>query len=708
MKLRTQSLMLLGAWALVLVFCAARPAHLAESKASEADIARATATLLERSQFSQRRPDAALSGQFMDLYLDTLDGAHLLFTQGDLEEFAGFRPALAQMTLQDGDTRPAHLIYACYLQRLAEQARFATNYLRTAKFDFTGHDSWQPDRHDQPAPKDPAAAQALWREEVREEYLREELAGTPKGEIAPALARRYDRLLQTMRRLHPDEVLGLYLDALAHVYDPHSDYFGREEAEDFDIEMNLSLVGIGATLERKDGYCVINDLVPGGPAARGGLLKPGDQIVAVAQGRGKAVDVVDMPLPQLVEIIRGPKGSTVRLTIIPAGSPGSARKTISLVRDEIKLADQQAKASIIDMPQPAGPPVRIGVIDLPSFYGKGGQKAVGATADTARLIKKLQEKGVRGLILDLRHNGGGSLQEAIQLTGLFIPPGPVVQTLGPEGGVDIESSPEAAPLYPGPLIVLTSRLSASASEIVAGALQDYGRALMVGDTSTFGKGTVQTIVPLSQVFHEHGLGEVKITIRKFYRPSGASTQLKGVAADIVLPSETDRREISESKLPDALPWDILPSTAYTNLNMVQPALQVLQEKSRARVAADPAFRLVREALALQNKNAKTPLLSLNETIRREQKKRFDQVEEEMKKVLQAEAARNPPRHNIALAALDSAGQPSPKREAPAAVPGAESKVNKDIGLREAENILVDYIQALPARPAPEMVAGTGP
>jgi carboxyl-terminal processing protease len=609
--------------------------------------------------------------------------------------------------LRDGDTRPAHLIYARYLQRLAEQARFATNYLRTAKFHFTGDDSWQPDRHDQPAPKDLAAAQALWREEVREEYLREELAGTPKGDIAPSLARRYDRLQQTMQRLNPDEVLGLYLDALARVYDPHSDYFGREEAEDFDIEMNLSMVGIGATLETKDGYCVINDLVPGGPAARSGLLKPGDQIVAVAQAKGKAVDVVDMPLPQLVELIRGPRGSTVKLTIISAGTPVSARKTISLVRDEIKLADQQAKASIIDMPQPTGPPIRIGLIDLPSFYGKGEEKAGGATADTARLIKKLQEKGMQGLILDLRHNGGGSLEEAVQLTGLFIPPGPVVQTLGTEGDVDIESSPEAAPLYPGPLIVLTSRMSASASEIVAGALQDYGRALIVGDTSTFGKGTVQTLVPLSQIFHQRGLGEVKITIRKFYRPSGASTQLKGVAADIVLPSETDLREISESKLPDALPWDILPSTAFTNLNLVQPVLEALREKSRARVAADPAFRLVREELALEKKNDKKLLLSLNEAIRREQKKQFDQVEQEMKKVLQAEAGRNPPMHNISLAALDAPGQPSGRRLALTGAKGVD-KVNKDFDLREAENILIDYIHALPARPAAEMVAGTRP
>lgn len=706
MKFRTQSVFLLGAVMLVVIFCAARPARLAGNEASEADIARATATLLEHSQFSQRRPDAALSSQFMDLYLDTLDGAHLLFTQGDRDEFAALRPTLAQMALRKGDTHPAHLIYARYLQRLAQQVQFATNFLQTAKFDFTGHDSWRPDRHDQPAPKDLAAAQALWRAATRDQYLREKLAGTPVADIAPSLERRYTRLLQTMQRLDNDEVLGLYLDAFAHVYDPHSDYFGREEAEDFDIEMNLSLVGIGATLEAKDGYCRISDLVPGGPAARSGLLKPGDRIVAVAQEKGKTVDVVDMPLPQLVELIRGEKGSAVRLTVIPAGAPESTRKNIVLVRDEIKLADQRAKASIIDLPQPAGSPIRIGVVDLPSFYGKGDQKEGGATADVARLIQKLQQEKVRGIILDLRRNGGGSLEEAIRLTGLFIPPGPVVQTLGPDGDVDIGASPETRPLYTGPMVVLISRLSASASEIVAGALQDYGRALIVGDSSTFGKGTVQTIVPLSQIFHQRGLGEVKITIRKFYRPSGASTQLKGVAADIVLPSETDLHEIGESQLPNALPWDILPPTSYTNLDLVQPVVAALRDHSRARVSADPAFRLVGEELALESKDNKTHILSLNETVRRAQKKQFDQVEEKLKKVLQQEAAHPPLTYNVALAPVGSTVKQVETNSD--AAKGAEAKLNKDLDLREAENILLDYLHALSARPATEMVAGTRP
>ena len=420
---------------------------------------------------------------------------------------------------------------------MVQQVNFQTNLLHTEKFDFTGDDFWQADRHDEPPPRDLAAAQALWREEVREDYLQEKLAATPAEEIAPMLARRYEGLLQTMRRLDTNQVLGIYLDALAHVYDPHSDYFGREDLENFNIEMKLSLAGIGGTLQSKSGYSVIGDLIPGGPAARSGLLKPGDRIVAVAQGEGEPVNVMGMPPSQVVELIRGLKGSTVRLTIIPAGANDSTSKTISLVRDDIKLADEHAKAAIIDLPQTGGLALRLGVIDLPSFYGTAGERADGASSDITRLIKKLKQEGVRGLILDLRRNGGGSLEEAVRLTGLFIPSGPVVQTWMPEDDLKIGTSPEISALYDGPLVVLTSRLSASASEIVAGALQDYGRALIVGDSSTFGKGTAQTIVPLKALLPLARLGGGQAGHRPG-RPQERSGS-PGVVPDIVLPSETE-------------------------------------------------------------------------------------------------------------------------------------------------------------------------
>ena len=711
MQSRIHSRAAIGALTLAAVLCGIGMARVAGSAGpTEASITRVTASLLDRSQFSQRPLDARLSSQFLDRYLDALDGAHLLFFQSDVDEFARFRPDLARITLESGDTRPAHVIFARYLKRLAQQVNFETELLRSEKFDFTGHDSWQSDRRDAPPPRDPPAAQALWREAVREDYLREGLAGAPAAQITPALARRYQRLLQMMRRLNADNVLEIYLDALAHVYDPHSDYFGREEAENFNIEMNLSLVGIGATMRGKDGFCVVGELVPGGPAARGGLLKPGDRIVAVAQGDGEPVDIVDMPLPRAAELIRGSKGSTVRLIVIPAGAGDSTRKTISLVRDEIRLADEHAKAAIIDLPRHGGPALRIGVIDLASFYGQGDEKTSGAAADTARLIKKLKQEGVAGLILDLRRNGGGSLEQAIRLTGLFIPSGPVVQTRGPEGDVGIGASPETIALYNGPLVVLTSRLSASASEIVAGALQDYGRALIVGDSSTFGKGTVQTIVPLRRFFHRPGLGAVKVTIRKFYRPSGASTQLKGVVPDIILPSETDLPDISESKLPNTLPWDILPTTTYTKFDLVRPVLAALREKSRARVAADPGLRLAGEAMAMADKNEEAKSLSLNEAARRNEKAQADKIGAEMNKVLLAGAVQAPPTYDITLANVAAAGLPPANK--PATTEAAAAKLaaknpREDIQLREAEHILADYIRALAARPAGALAAGAG-
>ena len=391
-------------------------------------------------------------------------------------------------------------------------------------------------------------------------------------------------------------MLEIYLDALAHVYDPHSDYMGKESMESLSIAMNLSLFGIGATLANEDGVCTIHELVPGGPAALSGELKPGDRIVAVAQATGATVDVSAMPLTRIVELIRGPKGSPVTLTILPpVGAPGGAR-TVQLVRAEVQLADQQAKARIIDLPQPNTAPLRVGVIDLPSFYsGKDDRGGTGATADVARLLDKLKAEQVRGVVLDLRRNGGGSLQEAIDMTGLFIKRGPVVQTRDSSGSVEVGADRDPSIRWAGPLVVLTSRLSASASEILAGALQDYGRAVIVGDTATFGKGTVQTIVPLGGIMDRAGLGHsfdpgaLKLTISKFYRPSGASTELRGVASDLVIPSPTEAAPMGESKLADPLPWDTIPAAPFDRLAEVAPHLPALRTSSAQRLAADPGF-----------------------------------------------------------------------------------------------------------------------
>jgi carboxyl-terminal processing protease len=630
----------------------ATPPTSVDDRTTEANITRFTTTLLEHSQFAHHPLDRELAGKFLDRFLEALDGGHSLLLQSDVDEFSAYRSTLAKATRESGDTSAAHTIFARYLQRLEERVAYVTKALETAKFDFTGHDTYSFDREHAPWPRDAAAARDLWWRQLRAEYLQEKLGqdklgpDKPGGKVEPlhgdphrdaivkTLRRRQEQQLRTMKGLRSDEVLEVYLNALAHVYDPHSDYLGHEQMESLSIAMNLSLFGIGASLETTDGYCTIRELVPGGPAARSGLLKPGDRIVAVAQQGQEPVDIINMPLSRSVELIRGPKGSTVTLTILPAGAAeGSVPRKTPLVRDEIKLEDQQAKARILDFPiepaagQPTGAAVmRIGEVDLPSFYADFGSGAGpmrrSVTADVARLVAKLEAEHVRGIVLDVRRNGGGSLEEAISLTGLFIRKGPVVQTKDPAGEIELGTDSDASILYDGPLVLLTSRFSASASEILAGALQDYGRAVLVGDSSTFGKGTVQNVLPLARAMDQSGLGHaydpgaLKVTIRKFYRPGGASTQLKGVISDIVLPSTSDFAEVSESALTDPLPWDAVPASHFESFNEVQPFLASLRARSKARITHDQDFVLLDQDIARLRKSLTSKSVSLNEADRR--------------------------------------------------------------------------------------------
>ena len=687
------------------------------SDPTDRNITRVTAGVLEQSQFSHHRLDDELAAKFLDRYLDSLDTGHMLFLQSDAQQFDLFRSLLPDMTRHEGNITPARVIFERYLERLDQRVAYVTNLLHSEKFDFTGHDTYSLDREKTPRPRDLDAAHEIWRQNLRAEYLQEMLAGKESTDIVGVLTRRYTRLLLTMRKFTDEDVLGVYLNALAHVYDPHSDYFGREQMDDFSIAMNLSLFGIGATLRAEDGYCNIYELVPGGPAARSGLLKPGDRIVAVGQADQKPVDVVDMPLPDAVKLIRGPKGTRVRLTIIPSGTADeSARKTITLVRDEVKLEDQQAKARIVDLPQTNGAALRLGIIDLPSFYGgydgPNHTTPTSATADVAKLIRKLEAEHIQGLILDLRHNGGGSLEEAITLTGLFIRKGPVVQTREPDGHTDIGADTDTSELYDGPLIVLTSRFSASASEILAGALEDYGRALIVGDKSTFGKGTVQSVVPLARLLDQNHLvhsvdpGALKVTIRKFYRPSGASTQLKGVAADIELPSLSDAAAVGEAELKDPLPWDQVPSSEFTREDHVSPFLHKLQDRSAARVAGDTDFDYLREDIAQLKKIVATKTVSLNEADRRRENKEAKEREELRKQERAARKESQPKSYEITLKNADMAGLPSPAAaiSSPAArlskSPAEEtedaeaSMPQRDSVLRESERILADYVAML--------------
>jgi carboxyl-terminal processing protease len=688
-----------------------------EKPTTEANITRLTANILERSQFAHHPLDAELAGKFLDNYLDSLDGTRSLFLQSDIAEFAPYRATLAQVTRDAGNTKVARAVWKRYLERLAEQATYAEELLKADSFDFTGHDAYSLDREHAERPRDRAAARELWRQQLRAEYLREKLGEAPPEKIVETLTHRYAQQLAMMKGLSDGDVLDVYLNALAHVYDPHSDYLGHEEMESLSIQMNLALFGIGATLENNEGFCEIRALVPGGPAARSGLLKPGDRIIAVAQ-QGKApVEIKNMPLSRTVELIRGAKGTSVSLTVLSDGAPdGSLPKIVPLVRDEIKLEDEQASARILDLQSGKGQTLRLGVLNLPSFYADmGGQNSEhrSVTKDVARLLAKLKAERVRGLVVDLRRNGGGSLSEAIGLTGLFIRKGPVVQTRDPNGAVRVGTDDDPRAQYDGPLVVLTSRFSASASEILTGALKDYGRALIVGDSSTFGKGTVQSIVPLARIMDEAGLahaydpGALKITIEKFYLPDGASTQLRGVASDIVLPSTSDFSDVSESAMKNPLPWDTVAPAPHERWNAVGPYIARLRQASKARVETEKPFSYLAADIARVRTNLASKSVSLNEAERRREIAETKARQAEREQANKALRASRPTAYEITLKNAGSPGLPPPtkltddtaEQTKSAAASGhppksreADATAFDDLILHEAVRILADYTE----------------
>ena len=592
-------------------------------------IAHVAARLLEEYHYSQQPLDTELSKKFFDGYIDSLDPRHENFLQSDLAEFDIYRTNLDKLMIGHGtaDLTPAFAIYDRYAERIEQHDAYAMDLLQHEKFKFNTDEKIVLDRRHAPFPKDLTEAEALWRQRLRYEYLQEKLSrevittndsflvklpADAAKDIPATLEKHYQWNLHMTTNWDSDGVLQAYLNGLCHAYDPHSDYFSAPHAQDFQIGMNLSLFGIGAQLSEDDGYCTIRSLVTGGPAAKSKQVFEKDRIVAVAQGDQPPVDVVDMELEKVVQKIRGPKGTEVRLTISPA-SDRSARKVISFIRDEIKLEDSEAKAKLVEFPDGK----RIGIIDLPSFYATvnlgsdGNTTPKSTTADVTKLIIKLKQEKVSGIIIDLRTNPGGSLEEAIKFTGLFIKDGPVVLARDPDGRVQVDSDPDPTQLYDGPLVVMINRFSASASEIAAAALQDYGRALVVGDISTHGKGTVQNLNPIKPYMLSadkdavNDPGTIKITIRKFYRVSGASTQLKGVASDIVLPDVWNySKEVGETALDNPLPWDTIPFDVYNKLelnydkfNLVQPYLAALKQRSDERIATNQDFIYLQQEIA---------------------------------------------------------------------------------------------------------------
>ena len=580
--------------------------------------------LLEEGHYTRQKLNEEISRKFLLSYLELLDFSHLFFTQQDIDALnAKYGNSIAGDVLL-GTLKPAYDIYALYSKRVDERVAKIKELLKQP-IDFKSNATVELSRQKSPWPKDEAEADQLWRGRITNELLQEHLSEHPIEPAPQLVGRRYDRLARNVHEQDKDEQIKLFLDALAQAYDPHSEYLSKADMKNFSINMGLSLVGIGAMLRSEDGYAKIESLVPGGPAQVDGRLKVGDRITAVAQGPADYVDVRDMRLDKVVEMIRGKKGTRVRLLVIPSDATDpSRRKNVELVRDEIKLKDQEARADIIIKKDENGDPIKLGWLTLPSFYADMDRHQKSTTRDVLALLKRLKKENIAGLVVDLRRNGGGSLEEALSLTGLFLKSGPIVQTKDYNGSIRISSDPDSGIAYSGPLIVLTSRQSASASEIFAAALQDYGRAVIVGDKNTFGKGTVQTILPIGRFAsllgsHSDEDGALKLTIQKFYRVAGGSTQLHGVASDIVLPSLSDLPEFGESALKNALAYDEVTKAKYTKWSDSHSLfVDQLRRRSEERVKTDSEFHYVMEDIGRLRHKIDENRITLNEDARKKE------------------------------------------------------------------------------------------
>ena len=585
-----------------------------------------------RYAYRPRALDDALSADMYKRYLESLDPGKQFFTAQDIARFEPLRTELDD-AIKRGDLAPAYEIFATYRQRVDARVAHARGLLKLDLFDFTGSDRFAYDREDAPWATDAAALDAVWKQSVRNDWLRLKLAGKSAEEIRKTLDKRYANLADGIAQLKGEDVFQTFVNSYANAIDPHTDYFTPRSADNFNMSMSLSLEGIGAVLQKQDDVVAIREIVPGGPASNSGKVKSGDRVVAVGQGDSGAMeDVVGWRIDDVVAKIRGAKGTKVRLDMIPAEAGLDSKPVrVALVRDKIRLEDQAAKSEIITIPAGDGAPAkRVGVIKLPGFYqdfeGRRLKKQdyASATRDVAKLLTTLRADKVDGVVLDLRNNGGGSLDEAIELTGLFIDHGPVVQVRESGGRVIVNGDDDAGIAWEGPLAVLINRGSASASEIFAGAIQDYGRGLVIGETS-FGKGTVQNLVDLDRwpANEEPRFGQVKLTIAQFFRVSGGSTQNKGVVPDVSFPVSVDASEYGESTYDNALPWTRIAAVTHTRYGNFAPLLPKLEALHGARITGEKEFQWWTEDVAQFREERAEKSISLNEAERRGERDRED-------------------------------------------------------------------------------------
>jgi carboxyl-terminal processing protease len=672
----------------------------------EAQAAHLAAEVLARYHYKAMPLDSALSQKVFDQYLKSLDPEKLFFVQADIDQLSGDRTKLGDAIVNQDLTVP-FAIFNLFERRAAERFAYARTLLK-AGFDFTQNESYQYARDKEPWPKTEAEMRELWRKRVKNDWLRLKLAGKDDKSIVEILDRRYDNFLKRIGRVKSADAFQAYMNAYTMTIDPHTNYMAPRAAEEFDIAMRLSLVGIGAVLTESDEYTTIRELVPGGPASLSGQLKPGDRILGVAQGEGAAmVDVLGWRLDDTVALIRGAADSVVVLDVLPADAgPDGKHKLVSLVRKTISLEQQAAKASVHSIVD-GKVTRRVGVITLASFYEdfaarqRGVKDYRSAARDVARLLEGLKREKIDSVLIDLRNNGGGSLAGAVELTGLFIDVGPVVQQRNANGQISVESDTRAGVAWDGPLGVLINRGSASASEIFAAAIQDYGRGLVIGEPS-FGKGTVQSVVDLDRIAKNSKpqYGELKMTVAQFFRINGGTTQLRGVTPDILFPAVSDAESFGESSFANALPWTQIKPADYVQAGDLKGLLPVLLALHDARVKNDKDFQYLQEDIAESRLRRKKNLISLNEAERRKERAAEEArlMARETRKDPSKNSSNDVPGKDTAsdkgAALRDDGLQPGERKLANELAAEKARKDAKDVLLYEAVNILGDEVAVM--------------
>ena len=657
----------------------------------EAQAAHLAADILSRYHYKATPLDPALSDKIFDQYLKALDGEKYFLVQADIDRFAGERGQIGNAILTEDLSLPFS-IFNLFEQRMVERFTYARTLLKQ-DMDFQTHEVLELARDKLPWPQSEADMRDLWRRRVKNDWLRLKIAGKDSASIAGILDKRYAHAMQRVSKAKSEDAFQTFMNAYTMSIDPHTNYMGPRSAEEFDISMRLSLTGIGATLAESEDYTTIRELIAGGPASLSGQLHVGDRIVGVGQGAtGPLVDILGWRQDDAIELIRGAADSIVRLDILPAqAGPDGEHKVVTLVRKPVHLDEQAAKSSIESVSDGAATH-RIGVITLPSFYEDFAARQAGskdyrsATRDVARMLDDMKKQHVDSLLIDLRNNGGGSLVEAVELTGLFVGNSPVVQQRKANGSVSVEQDAQAKVTWSGPLGILINRGSASASEIFAAAMQDYGRGLVIGDPS-YGKGTVQTMVDLDRIAKNDKprFGELKMTVAQFFRVNGGTTQLRGVLPDIPLQGGSDEGDFGEASYGNALPWTHIKPADYSPTSSVQSLLPALMVRHEARLSADADMKLLYEDIARAKHERESNVISLNEAERRK--------ERDVKEALQAS-------HNSAdqVASRDDGLQANERSLAKSLSVEKVRKEAKDIFLLEAARILSDEIDVLGAEP----------